>query len=163
MRAVASFIVTAIALCGCAPPTEKAAPPATVDELMEADRAFARDTAERGLEGWVSWFSDDAARFAPAGKIARGLEAIREQDAPSFADPAIRLVWEPTGGGVFDDGDHGFTVGRYDLVQSTEGSPAATLSRGSYVSIWRRDSAGGWKVILDTGSADPPEVDAGPE
>jgi ketosteroid isomerase-like protein len=163
MRSVATFILMAIAFGGCAPATEEAAPTATVDELMDADRAFARDTAERGLDGWVAWFSDDAARFAPAGKIARGPEAIREQDAPIFADPAIRLVWEPTGGGVFDDGDHGFTVGRYDVIQSMEGSPPATLSHGSYVSIWRRDAAGGWKVILDTGSADPPDGGAGLE
>lgn len=163
MRALMAIVVTAIACCGCAPPAEKAVPPATVDELMDADRAFARDAAERGLDGWVSWFSDDAARFSPDGKIFRGLEAIREQDAAIFADPAIRLVWDPTGGGVFDDGDHGFTVGRYEVVQSTEGAPPATLSRGGYVSIWRRDASGGWKVILDTGSADPPEVGAGPE
>jgi ketosteroid isomerase-like protein len=151
-----------LAFGGCAPPSGTGAPQATVDELLEADRAFARDTAERGLDGWMSWFAADAARFAPGGEITRGTAAIREHDASIFSDPTVRLVWEPTGGGLFDDGDHGFTVGRYDVVKSADGSPPETLSRGSYVSIWRRDASGAWKVILDTGSADPPEVGAGP-
>jgi len=117
---------------------------------MEADRAFAREAAERGIDGWVSWFAPDAARLVPGGPVVRGLEAIREQDGPLFADPALRLEWEPTAAGGFADGKHGFTRGRYQLVRREGDADPVVLSRGTYLSIWRRDEDG-WKVILDTG------------
>jgi len=162
IRLRSTVVLASLALVGCAPSGREVPPPATVDDLLESDRAFARDSAEQGLDGWVSWFSDDAARFTPGGDVVRGLEAIRERDAPIFADPAVRLVWEPTDGGLFDDGDHGFTAGRYEVIRFRDGSSSETISRGRYVSIWRRDDVGRWKVILDTGSADPPDA-GGPE
>ncbi len=89
----------------------------TEQELMETDRAFARATAERGLDGWVSYFTEDAARVVLDGRIARGHEGIRGLDGPNFADPSIRLTWEPTDAGLFAAGDHGFTRGTYRVVR----------------------------------------------
>jgi ketosteroid isomerase-like protein len=156
-------LALALGVSGCAPEAGPGLAPATVDDLLESDRAFARDTAENGIDGWMAWMAPDAARFAPGGPVARGLETIREQDAAIFTDPAIRLEWEPTDGGLFDGGDHGFTVGRYDVIRSTADAPREVLSGGHYVTIWRREPSGAWKVILDTGSADPPGAGAGPE
>ena len=162
-KTLVAVVLVSFALGGCAPPAEESLPPATVDDLLEADRAFARDTGERGIDGWMSWFSEDAARFQPGGEIARGLEAIREQDAPGFADPALRLEWDPTGGGLFDGGDHGFTVGRWEMTRTSADSSPEPVAGGTYVSIWRRDGSGNWKVILDTGTVDPPDAGAGSE
>ena len=38
------------------------APDPTV--LLEADRAFAVDTATRRLEGWMAWFTEDAIKLS---------------------------------------------------------------------------------------------------
>ncbi len=119
-------------------------------ELMEADRAFARAAAERGLEGWVSWFTDDAARVVAGGPIARGQAGIRELDGPLFSDPKARLTWEPVEAGLFAPGDHGFTRGRFRLVRGGAGEADTT---GWYLSIWRWERDG-WRVILDTGGPD---------
>jgi hypothetical protein len=70
-----------------------------------------------------------------------------------FADPTVRLVWDPTDAGVFRDAQHGFTTGRYQLVKLEGGAPSDTLGQGAYLTIWRRDD-GQWRVILDTGSPD---------
>jgi ketosteroid isomerase-like protein len=121
-------------------------------ELIDADRRFAAETEARGLDGWMSFFAKDAARLSLGGKAARGLAEIRARDRTIFADPTIKLRWDPTDAGVFEDGIHGFTTGRYLLIKT--GSPPDTLSTGGYVSIWRREE-GAWKIILDTGAADP--------
>ena len=122
---------------------------------MEADRAFARASAERGLEGWMSVYAPDAVRLSMGGRALQGLTAIREADAGLFADSTRRLVWEPTDAGVFADGRHGFTTGRSAFVSIERGKPVDTLSTGRYVTWWRLDDAGAWRVILDTGSNDP--------
>ena len=121
-------------------------------ELKEADRAFDRAAAERGIEGWVSYFTTDAARIVPKGPIVRGHEAIRRLDGPTFADPKRTLTWEPVDAGLFDTGDHGYTRGRYRVMRVEDGKKEE-ISAGWYLSIWRREAAG-WKVILDTGGPD---------
>jgi ketosteroid isomerase-like protein len=127
--------------------------PARVEELLEADRAFDRVATERGLDGWMSYFAEDAVRLDLLGEVVRGLSAIREQDSAMFADPQVRLTWTPTEGGLFRDGEHGFTRGRYRVFRHDEEGPVV-ISRGAYLSIWRREN-GAWKVILDTGVVDP--------
>ena len=124
------------------------------DQLKQADRDFAAETAQRGLEGWMAWFADDAARPVFGGKVIRGRSDIRAADSLMFTDPTVKLVWHPTDAGAFRDDDHGFTMGRYQVVKLVGGSLQDTLSQGSYLSIWRREP-NGWKVILDTGVSDP--------
>src|SRR5947209_18791511 len=102
-------------------------PPKPADvraEVMAADRAFARAAAETGLDGWMSFMADDAVRIAPlGGKTHMGKAAVRALDATMFADAKRKLVWEPTDGGPFADGRHGFTTGRWKMVaRSDEGA-----------------------------------------
>jgi ketosteroid isomerase-like protein len=150
-----SFLVALALTVGCGVPHGgNPEPAATVDELFEADRAFARATAESRLDGWMSYFAEDAARLFP-GKVVRGLEDIRENDGALFGDETLDLRWDPTDAGLFKDSTHGFTTGRYELIKTAPGDSPAVVGHGTYFSIWRRD-ASGWKVILDTGSADPP-------
>jgi ketosteroid isomerase-like protein len=123
------------------------------DRLMRADREFARVTAERGLDGWISFFTQDATRVdLESGAIASGLKAIREHDGPLFEDGTLRLSWEPTAAGLYDGGSHGFTVGSYTLSRR-EGDDETVLSRGTYLTLWRLEE-GRFKVYLDTGAAD---------
>lgn len=130
-------------------------------ELMAADRAFAATTLEEGLEGWMSFFATDGVRLDLHGPIAQGLDAIREADGPLFARPDRRLVWEPTDAGAFSGGTLGFTRGKYAVEGLNAGGGWDVLATGRYLSWWRRGSLG-WKVLLDTGTPDPPPAAPAP-
>ena len=148
------FLLVLLTACGEAPsPSPSGTNPELEQQLFAADRAFDVAAAERGIDGRVSYFTADAARVDLAGDVVRGHEKIREVDAGLFADPLVRLRWEPTDAGIFDDRDHGFTRGRYRLERSG-GDEVEVLSRGTYLSLWRFED-GAWKVILDTGTQDP--------
>ena len=117
--------------------------------LMDADRAFAKATAERRLDGWMEFYTDDAVRITPlGGKATIGRKAIRELDKSLFADADTRLVWEPTDGGAYPDGKLGFTTGKAKILAKDD----KVLFEGAYITLWRKD-ANGWKVILDTGAS----------
>src|SRR5262245_47808889 len=74
-------------------------------ELLAADRAFAKATAERRLDGWMDFYAADAVRITPiGGKATVGTKAIRELDSKMFEDASTRLVWEPTDGGAWAGG-----------------------------------------------------------
>ncbi len=127
-----------------------------IEELMQADRDFALATEERGIDGWMSFFAEDAARMELGGKAVRGLEAIRTMDGEMFASEDVLLTWSPVSARVFEDGRHGFTTGSFELLKLGGDGTHEVLGTGSYISIWRRVE-GAWKVILDTGAPDPPE------
>ncbi|MBL0056459.1 MAG: hypothetical protein IPP31_09725 [Chitinophagaceae bacterium] len=58
------------------------------------------------------------------------------------------LKWEPKGGQVALSGELGFTYGVYALRPADKD----TLMYGNYVSIWKKQSDGSWKYILDSGN-----------
>ncbi len=107
-------------------------------ELEAADRAFAADTAKDGADGWMAHFAPDGALWRKGGRIEG--DAIRAALANTLAKGPLR--WQPVASGARDN--IGFTLGTY-----TFGSPA--IERGSYVTIWNKQSDGAWKVVFDTG------------
>lgn len=128
------------------------APDATA--LVEADRAFAAAvaTAPPGaarVDAWIGWFHPDGWMVdAERGRIERG-DAMREAVAPVHEGT---LAWTPIEGGMAAAGDLGFTVGAWTWTAPDAPSPA---SRGSYVTVWRQDADGRWRVLFDTGERDP--------
>ncbi len=122
--------------------------------LMEADREFGRATAKRGVEGWVSYFAEDGTMYLPAG-VMRGRAAIRERMAATFTNPDA-LTWHPTGAVVAASGDLGYTIGRWESSTPGEDGVTNEKGRGNYVTIWRKQPDGSWKVAIDIGNVDAP-------
>jgi ketosteroid isomerase-like protein len=123
--------------------------------LLKADRAFCQATAQHRLEGWMQYMADDAVLFSARPVV--GKAAIREFETPAFADPEFQLQWQPAHAEMFPSGDMGYTVGRYELhANNAKGEPV--VRRGTYLTVWRKQADGSWKVVADGGSADKPAV-----
>lgn len=120
----------------------RSAAPDPAPALEEADRAFAADTAARGVEGWVAWFDREGVMWRDGR--SEGADAIRAAMAKTLADPARRLQWKPTASGFFPARDQGFTAGEWTLANA----------RGAYVTIWRAQPDGSFKVLFD--ATEPP-------
>ena len=144
-------------LAGCIRATVVRTPTGSGDipaQLMAADRAFAAATAARGLDGWMSFIAPDAVRMGRMANPVRGTAAIRASDAAIFADPAVRLTWDPVDAGAFD-ATHGWTIGRSQVHRRAADGSDQVASTGRYITIWRRGEDGRWLVVLDTGAQDP--------
>lgn len=125
-------------------------------ELLKADRDFADATHARGIEGWMSFFTDDAVRIKYRGGMVKGYAAVRAADTPLISDTTITLNWQPLEARVFSGGSVGITIGTSQVVNRTGAKAGAVTYRGRYTTLWRRESGGKWKVIMDTGYPDPP-------
>jgi len=157
-----SFVILAscIAAVGCAGVTANtagSASDATEAALMQADRDFAVATHSRGIDGWMSFYANDAIRIRYRSNMIRGLDEIRKLDLPTISDTTSTLNWEPTDAYVFRGGSIGSTTGRYWIVSRKAGDADKELGRGRYVTMWRREG-GRWLVIMDTGYPDPPNA-----
>ena len=82
-----------------------------VQALLDADKAFDRDTAARGLDGWMGWFAEEAQIPGPAGVI-RGKAALREVYSKMFAAKEFSIHWWPLHAELSADGTLGYTFGR---------------------------------------------------
>jgi ketosteroid isomerase-like protein len=128
-------------------------------ELFKEDRAFNMRVQMAGADGFAQFFAPDGAMIQPGAGEIRGQEtidsvfrsAIREEGLFSF-------VWEPDRAEVSNGGDLGYTVGTYRTI-TQDSTGVRTSVRGKYVSIWRRQEDGTWKVEMDLGNpTSPPET-----
>ena len=147
------IVLAALLMIWSCSPSFDVDPQATRAEIMEADRAFAKRTAEKGLDGWVETFAEDGAMF-PAGRpMVRGKDAVRRLMAPAFQDKNFRLFWEPTQADVSASGELGYTTGRFErTVTGPDGAPVTTI--GKYITIWKKQPDSTWKVVADMGTPD---------
>lgn len=141
--------IAALCVAGCAS--------VAVDEsrrsLVEAERAFARLSAERGIRvAFLETFADDGIVFEPGPVRLRETWGAR----PAPADPkALALDWHPVIAGVARSGMLGFTSGPFTLVDRN--GVRAPL-HGVYFSVWRRGADGAWRVAIDAGIQAPQAV-----
>jgi len=70
-------------------------------------------------------------------------------------DPRVyQLTWTPTDAQMGPSGDEGFTWGHFEgHSKDANGNPVTTTGR--YITIWRKQPNGDWKVALDAGANEP--------
>lgn len=143
----AALLVAVLTGCARAPD-----PAATRAALMDADRAFNHATAERRTDGWMEFFAEDGAMIRSAGTIT-GRTAIREDMAKAFADTSFTLTWEPLQADA--SGDVGYTNGKYE-ARFRDAKGNALVRTGRYLTVWKKQVDGSWKVVRDIGVQDAP-------
>jgi ketosteroid isomerase-like protein len=68
-----------------------------------------------------------------------------------------QLTWTPTDAQMSPSGDMGYTWGHYEgHSKDANGNPVTTTGR--YITIWRKQPDGSWKVALDAGANEPAEA-----
>ncbi len=125
---------------------------ANATDVLAADMEFAKVTAEKGLDGWLSFFAKDATIFPRKGPAIQGLPAIVEYYRKTGWTPE-GLTWQPQRASISDSGDLGYTWGLATWKgKDAQGKPVS--GHGKYLTVWRKQSDGSWKVVADIGSMD---------
>lgn len=120
-------------------------------ELIAADRRFAASVERSGLAAWITAFAPSG-RMIAEGQSYVGPEGIRRVMLPVFADTTFSITWDPNYAEVAASGDLGYTVGRYEQTSRVEGE--TQVNSGTYLTVWRRQEDGSWKVKADIGNPD---------
>jgi ketosteroid isomerase-like protein len=120
-------------------------PDIVVNELLDADRGFAKAAAKRTVVPALSaMFADDVVMPTPAAAsgFARGKAQAIEALNRTADNATGRVEWAPIRGGVSADGQHGFTFGYMTLTRSDR-----TTMPLKYVAYWVRTPEG-WRVAV---------------
>jgi ketosteroid isomerase-like protein len=153
-KTLALTLVLALQACGGGPERAPENPAELMArwkaELIAADEAFSDAIDREGLSQWSSFFTAEGSVIqAGVGEI-QGAEAMQAvMDAAAGA--VTSFSWTPERAEVSTGGDMGYTVGRYRTTAMGTDS-VEMVSTGMYVSIWRRQEDGSWKVEMDLGN-----------
>lgn len=127
--------------------------PATGDTLRQLEAGLMKAAAEKGAEGYMSYYAEDAVEV-PNGEDAIQGKANIAKTMGFLDDKKNQLVWAPVGADISASGDLGYTWGTYEFrSKDKDGKP--TVDYGKYTSIWKKQRDGSWKVVLDMGNASP--------
>ena len=112
------------------------------EQVRRTEIAFAKTLADRDSVAFASFISDEAVFFANSG-VSRGASRVAEAWKAYFQGPRAPFSWEPEKVEVLDSGKLAMTSGP---VRDPFGARIGTFN-----SVWRRESKGKWKIVLDNG------------
>jgi uncharacterized protein (TIGR02246 family) len=120
--------------------------------LFGLEAQFAKATAEGGGPAFARWFAEDATTLSDGKPAAAGRAAIAAQ--ATWSPQRYQLTWTPVGGQLA--GEMGFTWGHYTGTATTPDGQKSVTS-GRYMTVWRRQADGAWKVELEASNSEPAE------
>ena len=121
---------------------------ATIDSLVEAERAFSKASVAKGIrESFIMNLADDGILFRPHAVV--GKKWMTEQPAR----PGL-LTWQPIFADVSASGELGYTTGPWEFRRN--GPDDKEVAHGNFISLWKKQADGTWKVVVDTGISNPP-------
>ncbi|MCH7807209.1 MAG: DUF4440 domain-containing protein [Proteobacteria bacterium] len=135
-------------------PAVEAISPDVVD-LKAIDRQAGNLAREKGLlAAYSAFFAEDGIQLDDGKEmIDQGLLAIM-QDYENIPK-GTSVSWVPMGGGVAESGEMGYTWGRWsNVVVDDDGVMVDTY--GKYVTIWKKQQDGSWKIALDIWNSEDP-------
>jgi ketosteroid isomerase-like protein len=120
--------------------------------LFDLEARFARDVLDHGGAAFANWFAPDAVALGNGAAPQMGKVAIVK--SATWLAKDYQLTWTPTDATMGPSGDIGYTWGHFEgHSKDANGNPVTTSGR--YITIWRKQPDGNWKVVLDAGSNEP--------
>lgn len=119
--------------------------------LMNADIEFSKLSEQQGMnEAFFTYLAKDGVLLRPNNLPIEGIEVIKEHLSKS-PDDNFTLTWKPSFADVSKSGDLGYTYGIYEF-KTTDQNSIPLIAKGTYITIWKKQIDGTWKVVLDTGN-----------
>jgi len=116
------------------------------NSLLAADRAWSQTTKD--LDKFLSYYTPDATSYPPGMPAVTGTDELRKMFGTMTSAPGFSLTWTATKADVASSGDLGHTAGTYEM------SMAGTMDRGKFITLWKKQPSGEWKVTDDIFNSD---------
>lgn len=139
------FFIAALLFFSCDLKTDNIIKNPSADEIINADRAFSDMSRQVGMKkAFLEYIDNEGILLRPNHLPVVGAEAI---DFLSLLnDTAYTLTWKPAKAEIAKSGELGFSYGIYELTTKD------TTLKGTYITIWKKQSNGAWKFVLDSGN-----------
>lgn len=132
-----------LGIVSLAPAQEESARSTNRRALVQMERDFAKAAATKGTrDAFLEFIADDGVLFQPGPVNGKKFWTERQ--------PRKGLLsWEPVFADVSRAGDLGYTTGPWEFRPN--GPDDKPVAFGQYFTIWKKQSDGSWKFVLDRG------------
>jgi ketosteroid isomerase-like protein len=122
-----------------------------LQQMVQTEQAFSRMAAEQNTrDAFMQFIADDGLLFRPIA--VNGKQWMREHPVPP-SDKHPLLAWQPASAGMAAAGDLGFTTGPWEAKEDIKDEKPSGY--GHFVTVWKRQSDGSWKFVVDLGISHP--------
>jgi ketosteroid isomerase-like protein len=143
------FIINLIVILSCVNNNKNPLP----GILLQTDRAFSSMSVKEGMfKAFLFYVDTDGVILSNNEFPSKGIEALKERFS-GRSDTAFILSWEPLSEKISESGDLGYTYGIHTNTNKVSGE----ITKGTYVTIWQKQTDGSWKFVLDTGTQGLPD------
>jgi ketosteroid isomerase-like protein len=123
------------------------------DVLLQTDSDFSALSEKEGMfHAFLSFIAEDGVILRDNAYPAKGKNSLMDYYSGK-SDTSFVLTWEPLFADISASDDLGYTYGIYTSRVKASGE----VSKGTYVSIWKKQADGSWKFVLDSGTQGLPE------
>lgn len=130
---------------------QKPAARSPLEEMVAAERAFAKMSEEKGTDpSFLAFIADDGILFRP--KAVKGKQWLIDHPRPA-SDKRPWLKWAPTFAHMARAGDMGYTFGPWEYRRDIKDAEA--IAFGHFLTVWKKQSDGTWKFAVDLGISHP--------
>lgn len=158
-RSLFPTMVALLMVPGCAPQSQPAATAdvAEVRQYIEAANARFLDAIQRGdTAGALANYADDAVVMMPSEEAWRGHDALSKGFSGFMSQMSVKDGHAMTMD-VVVSGDLAVETGMFEwTLQPKTGK--AMHEKGKYLTVWKQQADGSWKIIRDINNSDLPAM-----
>lgn len=147
LRSAAALVIAA-APAACTAP-EQPGPLNAADSLARTELGFAAAARQDNVrDAFLAHIADDGILFRPG--------PVHGRDALEHQQPGPELLaWRPIYAEAAASGDLGFTTGPWSFRPRRD---TADVAFGHFVTVWKKQSDGAWRFVLDIGVSTMPDT-----
>ena len=125
--------------------------PSALKEMVETEQAFSKTAEVKNTrDAFMEFIADDGLLFRP--NAVNGKKWMNEHPVPP-SDKHPLLAWQPVFAQMAAAGDLGFTTGPWEFKSDIKDANPAGY--GHFVTLWKRQSDGKWRFVVDLGISHP--------
>jgi ketosteroid isomerase-like protein len=128
------------------------------DAVKAADASFQQAVAAKDLNKIMSHYAENAVLMPAAKPLLTGKAAITNEWKELLAIPAFQNSSKLAQAEVSGSNDLAVTRGSYETRLTGEDGKLVT-EPGKWLSVWRKQSDGAWRVVIETYNTDIPPPD----
>lgn len=147
---VPGFIAFTVVLFACdrvASKHDEADPAADAEAVRKVESETMAAFDAKDADKLASYYADDAVLAVPGRDQAEGRAAYLAAMKEDFADPAFNVDFSSDK--VEASGDLAYSRGRYTVTFTNPQTKQPETGTGTYVTLFKRQADGGWKIVAD--------------
>ena len=133
--------------------------PSPVSEAASETYAEAKRAIDKGNAQWIeAWekgdpemlaaiFTEDGVMLSQGGRVFKGRQQIFERQREAMQSVTRPIKVSVVTVKIWVDGDTAYETGNYKYEYAEKGKP--TREQGRYVTMWKRQGDGSWKLSID--------------